>query len=165
MNTQISISDTECSMYIFSALEQPYAIELNKIREVLLIDDLRSITPIFQAHQAVRGYMNIRGEVVQVLDSGLLLRRGEADAPKEKRSKVCEDKLVVFKEDIGPSFGLYMESKSEIVHVSKSSIETWEGSSTHLGRFKLTSVFSHPNGGAKISVVCPKSLLEVVSKF
>ena len=78
---------------------------------------LPPMTPIPHAPAAVRGYVNLRGHIVLVLDLNCLLHQ-------EPTAIGPTSQLVVFKPELGDVFGLLVERIGEIVELSAEQIET-----------------------------------------
>ena len=77
---------------------------------------LPPITPIPHAPAAVRGYVNLRGHIVLVLDLNCLLHR-------EPTAIGPASQLVVFQPELGDAFGVLVERIGEIVELSDEQIE------------------------------------------
>ena len=86
----------------------------NVVKEVTALPPL---TPIPHAPAAVRGYVNLRGQVVLVVDLSCLLLRTSASLGSESR-------LIVMRPELGDSFGVLVERIGEIVELSAEQIET-----------------------------------------
>jgi purine-binding chemotaxis protein CheW len=78
---------------------------------------LPPLTPIPHAPAAVRGYVNLRGHIVLVVDLNCLLRR-------EPMALGPDSRLVVFQPDLGDAFGVMVERIGDIVALSAEQIET-----------------------------------------
>ena len=78
---------------------------------------LPPLTPIPHAPAAVRGYVNLRGHLVLVVDLNCLLLRAPAALGPESR-------LVVFKPELGDTFGVLVERIGDIVELGAEQIET-----------------------------------------
>ena len=92
--------------------EQTYALELLKIREVILPSPL---LPLRGVGHAVSGIMNLRGQVVPVLDLGLHFGGDQAETGAETRIVVIEDRNEVL--------GLRVSCVEDIVLIDESGIE------------------------------------------
>jgi purine-binding chemotaxis protein CheW len=89
------------------------------VKEVTAVPPL---TPIPHSPSAVRGYVNLRGHIVLVVDLNCLLQRAPTALGPESR-------LIVFKPELGDTFGILVERIGEIVGLSPEQIET-----QHLGK-------------------------------
>jgi purine-binding chemotaxis protein CheW len=81
---------------------------------------LPPITHIPHAPAAVRGYVNLRGHIVLVLDLNCLLYR-------EPTVIGPTSQLIVFRAELGDAFGVLVERIGEIVELSPAQIETQPG--------------------------------------
>lgn len=86
----------------------------NVVKEVTAVPPL---TPIPHAPEAVRGYVNLRGHIVLVVDLHCLLEREPAAVGPESR-------LIVFKPELGEAFGVLVERIGDIVALRAEQIET-----------------------------------------
>jgi len=84
------------------------------VKEVTAVPPL---TPIPHAPAAVRGYVNLRGHLVLVVDLNCLLRRGTTAVGAECR-------LVVLRPELGDACGMLVDCIGEIVELSAARIET-----------------------------------------
>lgn len=91
---------------------QPYALELLKVQEVVLPTPLLSLrgTP---AHML--GIMNLRGQVVPVMDLGVYLGRQQAEVTTASR--------IVVLESGGQTLGLQVSAVDDVVNLTDSQIE------------------------------------------
>ncbi|MBM4088783.1 MAG: purine-binding chemotaxis protein CheW [Planctomycetes bacterium] len=80
------------------------------------ITALPPLTPIPHAPAAVRGYVNLRGHIVLVVDLHCLLQREPAALRPESR-------LIVFKAHLGDAFGILVEQIGDIVELSDEQTE------------------------------------------
>lgn len=78
---------------------------------------LPPVTPIPHAPAAVRGYVNLRGHIVLVLDLNCLLQREPTELKPESR-------LVVFQPELGDAFGVLVERIGDIVTLNAAQIES-----------------------------------------
>ncbi len=85
----------------------------NVVKEVTALPPL---TPIPHAPPAIRGYVNLRGHIVLVVDLNCLLRREPAALSPDSR-------LIVFRPELGDAFGVLAERVGDIVELSADRIE------------------------------------------
>jgi purine-binding chemotaxis protein CheW len=69
--------DKECQFVIFEVHGQQMTMNIHNTREVVEFDN---VTPVFHTPQFLRGVMNLRGEVVAVVDIGAFLGLEPIDA-------------------------------------------------------------------------------------
>ena len=75
-----------------------------------------TFTPIPHAPPEVCGYVNLRGNIVLVLDLRLLLGM-------EPAARTPESRLIIFKATVGESFGVLVDAIGEIVTLNASQTE------------------------------------------
>ena len=98
----------------FRLRDSLFGTATNVVKEVTALPPL---TPIPHAPAAVRGYVNLRGHLVLVVDLNCLLLRVPAAPGPESR-------LVVFKPELGDTFGVLVERIGDIVELGAEQIET-----------------------------------------
>lgn len=91
-----------------------YAVDVLAVREV---NTETNITPVSHAPRGVRGLVNVRGQVFLIFDVGLLLGFGPTAIQEKSR-------LVLFKEKVGPTFGILVDQVGDILHFPVSQIVT-----------------------------------------
>lgn len=118
-----------------------FGAETHLIKEVTA---LPPVTPIPHAPAAVRGYVNLRGHIVLVLDLSCLLQREPATLGPENR-------LVVFKPELGDTFGVLVERIGDIVELNTEQIETHRAGKTA--------------GGSEVGLLPEEELIRGVGKL
>lgn len=98
-----------CSFYIGDRL---FGVNILDVREVCA-EVL--ITPIHHAPEAVRGYINIRGQVYLVIDLGTYF--GFSNRPIDHNSRV-----IIFKPTVGESFCILVDRIAGVVEVANNDI-------------------------------------------
>ena len=99
----------EDTMYCtFEAAGRFFGVPLTDIKEITA--DV-VCTEIPHAPECVRGYVNIRGQIILELDLKRLLKLPVLENGAAKR-------LVIFKQNVGPAFGLLVDEIGEIESVS-----------------------------------------------
>jgi chemotaxis signal transduction protein len=88
------------------------------IRAVREVNTQTACTPVRQAPPEVRGYVNLRGNIVLVLDLRRLL--GMEPAPVTPDSR-----LIVFKPAVGDSFGVLVDAVGDIATLHEDLTENW----------------------------------------
>lgn len=140
--------------------EGHYAVDVLDVREV---NTETCITPVSHAPKGVRGLVNVRGQVFLIFDMGLLL--GFGSTPIRERSR-----LVLFKEKVGPTFGILVDEVGDILEFPASEIVLRRRGEAH-GKTEEASEYSCEIDGL-IRGVCkfeeelvvlvePRRLLEV----
>ncbi len=140
------MNDQPTMFCTFGAADRLFGIPLADIKEIT--DDV-TCTRIPHAPFGVRGYINIRGQIILGLDLKQLLELPQANGEVARR-------LVIFKPTIGQAFGLFVDHVGEIVEVSSSDLDA--GESSRLG------LASHGRSGLIERVVrLPEHLLVVLN--
>lgn len=107
------------TIYIFMVNNKPYGIDVEHIQVVKELHSASNITPIPHARDTVIGYMNVKGEIYQILSlSRVLLQK--------KENLNTGGLIVFFKAQAGESFGAYVSSLREITEVERKNIDKWE---------------------------------------
>ena len=140
------MSDQPTMFCTFGAADRLFGIPLADIKEIT--DDV-TCTRIPHAPFGVRGYINIRGQIILGLDLKQLLELPQANGMVARR-------LVIFKPTIGQAFGLFVDHVGEIVEVSGSDLDAGESS-----RLGLAS--SGRSGLIERVVRLPEQLLVVLN--
>jgi purine-binding chemotaxis protein CheW len=95
--------------------EQHYAVELLKIQEVVLP---ATLLPLRGAAAHVLGVMNLRGQIVPVIDLGLYLGRAAIIADASTRIVVIEEQ--------GETLGLRVSAVEDVAKLTDAQVETPE---------------------------------------
>jgi purine-binding chemotaxis protein CheW len=101
---------TFCTFHLQGGL---FGIDALAVKEITVMPPL---TPIPHAPPAVRGYVNLRGHIVLVLDGNCLLNHGQASFGPGTR-------LIVFRAHLGDPFGILVDRIGDIVELSDERIE------------------------------------------
>ncbi len=100
--------------------EHLFGVNILDVKEINTEIDF---TPIFHAPKQVKGYVNIRGHIHLILDLRLLL--GFESKKTDEASR-----LVLFKPDVGESFGVLVDRIGDVLEVDETQIEyyhrNWE---------------------------------------
>ncbi len=110
-------TDEIVNLYTFTAGDHLFAVKASDIKEVKDDTEVTGITPVFHAADYVEGYINLRGEINLVLD---LRKMIGCDNPQKNRRD-----LILFKEELGPTFGVLVDHAEEIINVHPEMIEEW----------------------------------------
>jgi len=97
-----SVEHTFCTFLLHGGL---FGIDALAVKEVTV---LPTPTPIPHAPEAARGYVNLRGQIVLVLDLNRLLHLGPSTIGPDTR-------LVVFRGRLGDPFGILVDRIGDIV--------------------------------------------------
>jgi purine-binding chemotaxis protein CheW len=116
MTTMIENNQLFC---MFRSADQWFGVPVQDVKEVTT---QTTCTRIPHAPREVAGYVNIRGHIFMALDPRALLG---LDA-----SATAENRLILFKPGVGPSFGLLVDEIGDIVAVDANQIENF-GAGAH----------------------------------
>lgn len=104
---------TEASRFlIFSLCSEQYAVPLLKVKEVIALTD---ITPVPYSPPHFKGIMNLRGQVISVIDLRQKLKMPKADANQETA-------IIIL--DLSPlSLGIIVDSVESVLAVDQAEIQ------------------------------------------
>ena len=103
MNIASQLNDNFIQLCTFELSGRTYAVDVLSVREV---NPEVALTPVPHTAPAVRGLVNVRGQVFLILD----LMQGGSDILPSTR-------IVLFKERIGPTFGILVDKVGDIITV------------------------------------------------
>lgn len=121
LSNGVGVFKTYCTFLVGNGL---FGTEASLVKEVSLVP---FVTPVFHVPDAVRGYVNLRGQIVLVLDlKGILLRSA---------TPIDDDtRLVVFRSCLGDPFGILVDRIGDVVEL-------------HDDRIEKCATGTHANGG------------------
>ncbi|MEK6284323.1 MAG: chemotaxis protein CheW [Acidobacteriota bacterium] len=99
-------------LVVFKVGGEEFAVDIMLTSEVVL---MREITPVPETERYVEGVMNLRGNLVPVLDFRKRLRALETPIPTDQR-------IIIAKLD-GRTAGLIVDGASEVIRVSDEMLE------------------------------------------
>jgi chemotaxis signal transduction protein len=97
----------------FQIADQLYGVDLLTVRE---INTETGFTRIAHASESIRGYVNIRGQIYLILDLRRMLGF-------ESRTVDPGNRTVLFKDTVGPAFGVLVDRIGDVVETAESEIE------------------------------------------
>lgn len=103
---------TEIQMVAFKLENEEFAVDIQQVREVL---KMTQVTPLPQSAHFIEGVINLRGEVIPVVDL-----RKRFELPIGKRS---EQTRIIIVEIKGNNVGLIVDSVTEVLRFSASAIQ------------------------------------------
>lgn len=112
--SQAELVEEQVQICTFGVGGGNYAVDVLDVREV---NAETTITPVSHAPRGVRGLVNVRGQVFLIFDVGLLMGLGPTEIDETSR-------LILFKERVGPTFGILVDGVGDIVHFPISKIVT-----------------------------------------
>lgn len=106
-------STTEASRFlIFSLCGEQYAVPLLKVKEVIALTET---TPVPYSPSHFKGIMNLRGQVISVIDLRLKLKMPKGDTSSETA-------IIIL--DLSPlSLGIIVDSVESVLAVNRSEIQ------------------------------------------
>jgi purine-binding chemotaxis protein CheW len=99
-------------MIIFKVGAEEFAVDIMFVKEVVM---MRDITPVPETAAFVEGVMNLRGNLLPVLDLRKRLRARRLESSREQRILIARYN--------GKLIGLIVDGTSEVVRVSQQMIE------------------------------------------
>lgn len=142
-----------CTFYLAGAR---YGFDLREVREVTTETTL---TRVPQAPPAVRGYVNLRGQIHLVLDLRQLLELSPADVGAESR-------LVILHPAAGDSLGVLVDRVGDILTLSEADIEETPGGERVSRRLRARDLVSGvgKQGGELVTLLRARQLLPLVQQ-
>lgn len=126
-------------------------LDIKMIVEIAPVD---RITPVHRSDAAIAGIINLRGEIVTVIDLRVKLAT-------DRQNVHPEHKIVIVKYD-GESLGLYVEGTDDIVSCDSKDVEKPPSHLEGVNIEYLSGVLKHP--GKLILVLNPDTLLATDKK-
>lgn len=99
-----------CSFYLADRL---FGVNIIDVREINA--DIK-IAPIHHSLRAIRGYINLRGQIHLVVDMATLFGF-------KSRDVTHESKIIIFKNSVGEAFGILVDKVADVTEVENRLIE------------------------------------------
>ena len=103
---------------VFRVGPEEFAMDISIAREIV---EMRPITPVPETRDYVEGVMNLRGNLIPVLDLRKRLRAGER--LKGGSSGRMSDKRIIIVTLEGKQIGLIVDAASEVIRINDDMIE------------------------------------------
>jgi len=103
---------SERQLVVFTLATEEFGIEINQVKEII---QPREITRLPHTPEFIRGVINLRGEIIPVLD---LRTRFNVDA-----REIDRDSRIIVVEIAGTVAGLLVDSVTEVLRIDGSQIE------------------------------------------
>lgn len=132
-------SDGQFEFITFSAGGQSFCLEITQIRE---IRRWTPVTALPHTPDDVLGVMNLRGAVIPIFD--LAARFGLGPTPSNERN------VVIVAAVDGTTFGLLVESVSEILAVDKAAIQVTPDIKSEVTRNSILGMISVGDGMVRV---------------
>lgn len=110
--TEREKTTSEVQMVAFKLENEEFAVDIHKVREVL---KMTRVTPLPQAAHFLEGVINLRGEVIPVVDL-----RKRFELPVGKRD---EQTRIIIVEILDSKVGLIVDSVTEVLRFSSDAIQ------------------------------------------
>jgi purine-binding chemotaxis protein CheW len=107
----------EIAVLVFSLLQDHYAIELKHLAEILPFKDC---TPVPKTHQAIRGVIDLRGEIRCVMDLAQLLEPERRQHMKNRQTNDNKGYILIMKKN---QVGLKIAQIQRILFVDEKQVE------------------------------------------
>lgn len=143
----------------FRIAERLFGIDISAAREV---SSEVEYTPVYHVQDEIKGLVNIRGQIYLVLDLHKMLGY-------EFKEKTSSTKFIIFKENVGESFGVLIDKVGEVVQINSDSIKSIHSSNESNGENVNSKIENLTIGVTKLEnellvVLNPQKLLsEIVS--
>ncbi|MGI5882959.1 MAG: chemotaxis protein CheW [Dethiobacteria bacterium] len=102
----------EVQMVVFRLESEEFAVDINQVKEVL---KMSRVTPLPQSAHYIEGVINLRGEVIPVVDL-----RKRFELPEGKRA---EQTRIIIVEIQDSNVGLIVDSVSEVLRLSSTAVQ------------------------------------------
>ncbi|MCH3964338.1 MAG: chemotaxis protein CheW [Clostridium sp.] len=99
---------------IFKLSNEQFAVETSKVQS---INDYMEITKVPRAPSHIKGIINLRGNVISILDINLLM-----DVPKQGNSKQSEESIIILEME-EELVGIVVDQVDEVLDLDESMIE------------------------------------------
>jgi len=103
----------EVQVVAFRLENAEYGIEIGQVREII---NLSEITPLPQANQTIEGVINLRGEIIPIINLKKRLNLANDTYPSEARVIVVESEKQLL--------GLKVDEAVEVLHLNKEAVQT-----------------------------------------
>lgn len=100
----------------FSLGTENYGIPILKVKEII---GLMDITPVPKSPEFIRGVINLRGNIIPIMDLRLKFKMGE----KEYNERTCIIVVEVLIETVRRLIGIVVDMVSEVVTINSDDIE------------------------------------------
>ena len=105
------------NFYFFVSEGRKWGLDIGAVREVGELTG--TLCPIPHAQHSVMGYLNVRGDIYQLISFKSLI--------SGKKEVEGDNGLVLFlKDSVGQAMGIYVDDACEISTVCKDDIEKWD---------------------------------------
>jgi purine-binding chemotaxis protein CheW len=107
-----AVASSDGQVVVLRVHEGDYAVPIGRVQEIIRVP---SITQVPGANHGVEGIINLRGQVVPVIDLGIRLGMGPSRRPREAR--------VVVVDSGSERVGLLVDGVSEVLRINHGAVE------------------------------------------
>jgi purine-binding chemotaxis protein CheW len=127
--TQMDRTKEEARFLVFALCSEEYAVPLLKVKEVIALTE---ITPVPYTPPHFKGIMNLRGQVISIIDLRLKFRMSKAEITPETS-------IIIL--DLSPlSLGIIVDSIDSVLAVQSDHIQPPPDLENHSGNDYITGV-------------------------
>jgi purine-binding chemotaxis protein CheW len=112
MASSLSAAHDTVELITFNVGDSLYGVDINK---VLGINKVIEITPVAQSPEYIRGLLNLRGQIISIVDVGIKL--GLPSQPLQRKSRAI---IVKFQNEL---IGLQVDSINDVITPERKDIE------------------------------------------
>ena len=124
----------EMQLVVFSLGREEFAVEVAQVREIMRMEE---ITRMPKTPHYVEGIINLRGQIIAVIDLGKRLNLEDAERGSEARIIVVEAKDI--------KVGMIVDSVSEVLRVDANAVEPSPTLATDVSAAFLQGVVKQDN--------------------
>ena len=123
----------------FSLENESYCMEILKVKELM---GMTEITPLPQTPHFIRGVINLRGQIIPIID--LRLKFGMEFLPYQKRTSIIVVELEIEGEEV--LMGLVVDSIKEVISIPEEKIKVLPYINTRVKAEYVRGVADTPDG-------------------
>ena len=146
----MSPSPSTVNLACFTIGDSTYALEVECVREIVR---MAKIAPLPNAPDLIEGVIDLRGNLIPVLDLARVLGRGEGLSDSRARVAVLDFSGLVF--------GLWVDSATQILTLDASRLEDVPDLATHAGYDAVSSMVRR-EGETPVMVLSLESVVESI---
>lgn len=121
-------------LIVFHVADEEFGVPIGEIQEIIR---MKAITPIPDSPEFIKGLINVRGDIVAVIDV-----KARFSLPRDE--KVVPKHIIITKRDETP-FGLIVDEVTEVLRIPETEIKKAPELVTHLHQQYVTGVVTIEN--------------------
>ena len=114
-NVEAHISDDTIQFCTFRLSGRLFGLNILDVKEVNA--DKINFTQVFHANRAIKGYMNLRGQMYLVIDMRPLFSFGETETTVTQDTRV-----LIFKNEVDENFGILVDKIGDVIPIKEENI-------------------------------------------